>query len=323
MEKDAVKGTITALLGVFVLGAVLSAITFNGPYAYGANVTNDSVVTRVNVWNTEPNITGITIIPDPINLEPGNLTTVTCSVAFFDRNGWRDVTDGGVNATFYAYPAMKSNSADDENHHYTNGSCTGNCSGSGNTGSCDCKFKVEYFANASTWICNATIIDDGGNATTRFFNLSDSKNKSTTISRLIAIDVPSELDYGNLSVTEISGQKIVNITNLGNTHINVSVRGYGGTGTEVAGENRSMICAFNDIPVGMQRYSLENNTQYESMTNVSNSNAVFYPFTLWQRINNNQREFGRDFNFTYWRLKIPLTVGGSCNGSLVFSAVEK
>ena len=96
---------------------------------------------------------------------------------------------------------------------------------------------VAYYANnGSQWTCNFTVMDDN--------NLTSSKTNQTTISGLIAIETPNELDFGNLSVSQTSADKYLNVTNAGNVDINISVRAFANE-TGPNDENLSMNCECN------------------------------------------------------------------------------
>jgi hypothetical protein len=57
------------------------------------------------------------------------------------------------------------------------------------------------------------------------------------------------------------------------------------------------------------------------MKNLTNQ-TVDTNYTLAQRTNDNQDGVREDLNVTFWRLEIPLSVGGLCNGTIIFGAVE-
>ncbi|MCK5282009.1 MAG: hypothetical protein KAK00_01240 [Nanoarchaeota archaeon] len=288
----------------------------------GANRTNESAVTKVWVWNTEPNITSMVVSPSPIDLTPGNVTIVTCTAYVWDYNGWQDVTI--VKSSFYDINEGDGTTAD-KNYRYLNSTC-GNCTSadsSGTNASCSCQFGVWYFANNGTWECNMTIRDRGGNATTRIHLFNDTmQSGSIILNSILGVDISEGvIDYGNLSVTELSDPESVNITNWGNVPINISVREWGGTEeSETNVGNFSMLCDYGNITHGYQRYSTSNFTDYTNMTNVTNTSTVIPNWNL--PVRTNDTHIGKDRNQTFWRIKIPLTVGGFCNGTIMFSGTE-
>jgi hypothetical protein len=318
-KKDLIEPII---LSVFLLVAlILVGLSMITTEVIGVN--NQSTITKVWVWNTEPNITQVYITPAIITLIPGNTTQVNCTAFVWDYNGWADVNV--TNATFYSN-TVSLNSLDSNKNHYTaNLSETCNCSATNddstaNNATCICSFDIWYYAMNGSWTCNMTIQDKAGNATTRHIYFNDTfSNASATINTLVALNVTSEIDYGNLSVTETSTEKTAVITNLGNTQINISVRSYGGTETSHSSNpnNLSMICDYGNISLSYQRYSFKNGIAFENMVNITNTSTLIN-FTISSRTNDTS--LGNSTNSTYWKLNIPLTVGGNCNGTIEFKA---
>ena len=306
---------ITGLF-LFLFVASLVAVTMVTSNVAGWN--NFSTTTKAYIWNTEPNMTQVVVIPTSIDLSPGNTTQVNCSATIWDYNGWSDVNIS--NATFY-HISVNDNSPDDNNNHYTiqdiGNDCS--CSGSGNTGTCNCTFDVWYYATNGTWVCNMTVTDKGGEATERYYYLNSSNNASATINTVVAIDVPAEIDYGNLSVTETSSDMPANISNFGNTPINISVRGYGGTTNPNNPSDLCMECAYGNISIGYEKYSLASGTDYSAMTALTNTSTEM---GLLLPVRTDDNGYGDDTNTTYWKLQIPLSVGGVCNGTLEFVGQE-
>ncbi len=339
------ENILTGCLIFSILVTLLIGVSFTTTQVIGAtNTTNRTVAAKVNVSNTEPNITSMRLDDgvDPtsqIELTAHNATTVTCNATVFDFNGWEDINPNETNATFYIQ-SMAASGATDNNFRYRNASC-GSCrqataaEASGlysqaTTAICDCKFAVQYYANdSSTWRCNMSVRDNGGyqhpdfrlNLTT--FEVSD----VATVTKLLAIDTPSLLiDYGNLSVTETSGEIQLNVTNVGNVDINLTLRGFGGDNDSLdyPGNNLTMMCDYGNISIGNQRYKL--GTEFIGLTGFNNMTILQNQtqrtnLTLRQRENDTERTF--DTNTTLWRLQVPLTVGGLCNGTIIFGAIEQ
>ena len=305
---------ITGLF-LFLFVASLVAVTMVTSNVVGWN--NFSTTTKAYVWNTEPNVTSVTISPTPIDLTPGGTTQVNCSATIWDYNGWADVNIS--NATFY-HISVNDNSQDDNNTHYTadiGNDCV--CTGSSNNAICNCTFDILYYATNGTWICNMTITDKGGEATSNEYYLNSSGNASATVNTVTAIDVPSEIDYGNLSVTETSSDMPANISNFGNTPINISVRGYGGTTNPANPGDLCMECAYGNISIEYEKYSLTSGADYSAMTALTNTSTEM---DLSLPVRTDDNAYGDDTNTTYWKLQIPLSIGGICNGTLQFVGQE-
>ena len=299
---------------LLVLSFVFFGLTIESIGVLGLNVSNQTVIARVNVTNTEPDFYKVVLTQNPIDLTANSATIVTCNGSFYDTNGFDDIKN--VSATLY-YNETISGAADDNNTHYTNISC-GACEavpGTGNqNGSCLCNFAVQYYANPGFWQCNMSINDSGG--------LFVSRNTTLfTINEVLGISVESSvIDYGNLSVTQISKPIRENVTNTGNIPINITVRGFGGD-NETVGQNLSMICDLGtNITVGFQRYYPGNNTLFGDMINLTNQTRQVFNLTVPKRTES--QRLGNSSNSTFWRLQIPSGVAGVCNGTIIFGAVD-
>jgi hypothetical protein len=293
---------IAILFGGGIVLYMLMGIPMITSNTLGANATNGSTLTKVYVWNTEPNISHVFVSPTSIDLNAGNITTINCTAYVFDYNGWEDIDN--VSAHFYDL-SVGDGSTSDNNYRYINSSCQAciSADSSGTNASCTCQFNVLYYANPGQWQCNITVSDGGGNATQRIFHFNDSDNSSAaTITQVLGISVPSEIDYGNLSVTETSQYIPANLTNWGNIPINISVRQLG------------------NISINSEHYFIDNNTLFTDMANLTSNYTRISNLTL--PVRTNDTNYGNDTNTTFWRIKIPLSVGGYCNGTVQFSASQ-
>jgi hypothetical protein len=343
IKKAQLNQIIMIIVGLVILITIILGVTIITNNVIGANITNQTVTTKVYVWNTEPVLNSVVITPDPIVLSADSTAQVNCTGNFFDYNGWQDVgINGSVNATLYHVGLSNASAPDDNNFHYTNNSCVGNTSCSqvntqslnGTNGTCTCTFNVEYYAINGTWACNMTIRDAGINITdpSRKMTFNASKVGTAYLAELIGLNMPSEINFGNLSVTEVSTWIVENITNTGNIEINISAYAFGGDNESAAGANSTvMLCALGNITHGYMRYTTINGTDFSKMFNITfnstnpppiyNGNLTnFSQLSIPIRTNDNSTTLGEDVNQTFWRLEVPLSVGGNCNGTIVFSA---
>lgn len=308
--------TAFALLGLIAFAAfVFLGVVSLGPVTTAAN--NTSVKTYVNVTNTEPQVAAIVISPSPsVDLNPGNITTVTCNASVWDYNGWNDVAV--LNGTFFnSQLSYDYASPDDNNTHYTNASC-GACTqldAFATNASCICSFAVRYYANNGTWTCNVTVRDNNiWLPTDTPLNFSAFGAGNTNINPLIALDLPGSINFGNLTVTQTSTPKTINITNFGNRDMNISLYGFGGENT-TSGHNLSMVCPLGNISIERERYDFDTNPTYANMRLI-NSSPQTTGISIQKLINISDPK--NTTNSTYWKLSVPLSVGGMCNGTLVF-----
>jgi len=293
---------------MLIIGLIIGVAT-TAPSVVGANSSN--VVARLNVTNAAPTLYAVSLNPNPVDLVPGSITQVTCTALVYDLNGWATIST--VNSTLYDISNGYSHfTPDDRNHHYTNSSCSPCTSLGPNNASCSCSFFVEYFANNATWGCNITITDA---------NFTEHMTNTTKINTVLAIGTPPEIDYGDLVSPSYSAERTLDIMNYGNLPINITVRGYGGS-DEATGENKSMLCQMGSISVGWMRYSLSQGQDFSDMFNLSSRDMPISSLTLRVRTNDSNQEYGQDINSTYWKIYVPPSVGGLCNGTIVFSAVD-
>ena len=110
---------------------------------------------------------------------------------------------------------------------------------------------------------------------------------------------------------------VANITNFGNTNINISLYGFGGD-NETTGAGLSMICDVRNITLSNERYGLSSATIYDSMNPVTGAYAPIAGLTIPQQTDDAQPVI----NSTYWRLYVNVTTNpfGICNGTVIFSA---
>ena len=334
--KISIKKRTLAAFAQLMIAALIASVIFMGPvltgnFAAAANITNVTVLTRVNVTNTEPNITSVIVDDDSnspasqIELTPLTTKKVYCNATVSDFNGWADINVTSVNATLYISSVGRQGNPDN-NHRYVNDSCGACTSITATSALCECSFGLQYYTNDSAnWICNVTLSDLGGTASSNQVYLNATRASSAvTVNKLLAINTSSLIDYGNLSVTQTSSEIVHNITNGGNINLNLSLRGFGGTNDSLddAGNNLTMMCDYGNISIGYQRYALGSDNSgiaFNDMTILGNQTRRTN-MSLPARIND--AEFGIDRNSTLWRLQVPMTVGGICNGTIIFGAID-
>ncbi len=298
-------------LGALLGTAFILALVINIAYSYqvGPNYKNVTVDTTVNITNSYPEILSVIVDPNPITLNAGTTKLVKVNATIRDFEGYQDIAL--VNATFYDANVANSTTADDNNFHYTNASCS-LVNGNGFYANYTCHFQVWYYANnGSNWTVNLSVVDSG--------NLSDTAVNTSTINALLAINVTPLIDYGNLAVGDINDPSIeANVTNFGNVLINISVYGFG----NVTGDGLAMVCEQRNISIDNERFDTNPLTAFASM-NVLNVTPKLIPgLQLPQRTNDSAG--GEVINGTYWRIRIPpeTNPAGRCNGSVVFQAEQ-
>ncbi|HOI18567.1 MAG TPA: hypothetical protein PLX15_01755 [Candidatus Woesearchaeota archaeon] len=279
-----------------------------GNYLWNINCTDsygnskDSGLYNFTMNAHYPSIKLIEVDQD-IVLNAGSTKRVFCNVSIEDLNGGSDIKN--VSATFYHNGSL-SEDVDNNNTHYTNSSCV-YIGSIGNIADFECSFYPYYYAISGGWECNVSASDFG--------NLSDTNINTTLIDTLYAINVSlAVLDFGDLAPGHYSEEKVLEITNLGNQQVNVSVLGYGGS-NPITGDGFALSCEHGDnVDISNQRYSLESGFFYDKNQLSSNLNQMNLT------INKQNEPATPVTNATYWQLYLPLVERGVCEGTIRFFA---
>ncbi|MDK2907664.1 MAG: hypothetical protein PWQ87_122 [Candidatus Woesearchaeota archaeon] len=297
MELLIEKETRRTLLGIFLLSFVLTFLEIPSSLAY--NYEHVNVTSKVNVTNAGPEV--LEVRPeDSVVLSAGGYKTVTCNATIRDWNGFNDIDN--VNATLYYY-LNKSSDPDDEDEHYTDSTCVEISNDGQYLANYTCTFDVRYFAKNGTWTCNVSVNDT--------LSYEDSLAENGSINALYALNVTDVIDYGELSVTDISDNITATLTNLGNMYINVSVLGYG----EVEGDGIGLVCEQgSNISVENQRFS-SSLVAWDSKIPLA-STSQDMGFTI-QKPTSEDNPITQN---TYWQLYVPPNPFGGCTGIIRFTA---
>jgi len=312
------------LLEVALFVFVLSF--FNFSLVKGDVGENVSVATSLIVGNVFPEVLNVSLDNNSATVTLVANTTQLVSCVGIVRDYNNDSDFNVARAEFYdLYGGVLYGGADDNNTHYTNGSCniTTNFTSWNEVIDDDylalvnCNFSVWYYANASIWNCTLFINDTQG--------WSATGNDSITIDSLLAIGVPSTINYGTVNATYVSNENLTNVTNVGNVKINLSLSGYGVD----EGDGLAMNCTLGSngtIPIDYEKYNLTATTsgdltltQFEGNYTNLTSAVVVNNMDLFVR-QNDAAQGTDDTNATYWRIYVPLGVAGTCNGTIIFGA---
>jgi hypothetical protein len=310
---------VLEVLLILVILSFLSVPLIGKAYAV-VNHTNVTVVTLLQVGNVFPTIEQVRVnFGTAITLVPNATANATVYIVVRDYNGEADIQN--VSVVLFHNSNSAYGSGDDNNRHYTNATfCAINSSfGDIYQVNITCSVPLHYYAEPGTW--NATIVAYD-NAT-----LTDLNSTTFTVNTLLALGLPNTIDYGIVNATEVSTEKEVNVTNFGNTIMNLSVRGY----AIYSGDNLSMNCtlgSIKNISVHYEKYNITNSlpgpmnlTEFQSnYTNLTGSTVVRRLDLPYRQ--NDVAPFTDDTNSTYWRIYVPLGVAGSCRGNIVFGAVQ-
>jgi hypothetical protein len=306
-------GRARQLTGFTILALLAAVLLFNAfftfSYSRDANYRNVSIDTRVNVTHARPEVLTVTC-DKPITLVAGTYRTVTCNATIRVWSGPSEIAN--VKGIFWDANNASLNSSDLHTNHYTNATCYQNFTYATYYANYTCNFSVYYNAdNGTNWTANLTATSSypfNGTVT----NWSSNSN-TTIINQLLALNVTSLIDYGNLAVGDTSAAQQANVTNFGNININVSVRGYGNT----SNDSLAFVCQFNNISIANEKYSLNATADFATQYVALSSNfTIVNSLMLPQQQNDSQQVI----NNTYWRLYVPPNPFGQCNGTVVFQA---
>lgn len=293
------------LIILLVLGLGLWALPFIAKTAFSQQEINESywVNATVNVTNAAPQVFDVKL-PPVIDLNAYSNTTVQCNVTTYDYNN--DTIR--LNASLF-YNTQSPIGAVDQNYRYLNTSCS-NVSGIQDYQiNWTCTFSVNYFANNGTWYCNATAIDENDAILTN-------QSGASEINPLIAIKMSEVLDYGDYEAGAETDMATANITSAGNRDMNISVEGWG----NAEDDGLAFVCEYgSSIPIGNEAWGLTTPLPFSFMTALTNNPDEIEAFTVPQRTSETEEVI----NTTYWKVQIPMTAIGYCQGKIRFTAVDK
>jgi len=305
---------------VFLFLLFSTLLPYSNLVLAGVSQDNVTVATTLTVGNVYPEIlnTSINDGADSIALSPNATVTIDIRAIARDYNNETDIINASVE--FFDTVASAYGSADDNNNHYTNGSCFLDTSyGDAYEIAVNCTIAVEYYSNNQSWNATVEVVDNQ--------SATDLGSDLITVNSLLAFALPDSINYGVVNATAVSDEQIANVTNAGNTLVNLSLSGYAVT----VGDGFAMNCtlgATQNISIEHEKYNVSAaNTGFFNLTelggNYTNLSAsvVTEQFNLAQRQNDSNR-FIDDTNATYWRIYVPTGVAGTCSGNIVFGALQ-
>ncbi len=291
--------------------------------------SNTSLSTSASVGNSAPtlgtvyvNTTGSTNSQtDPITPADGTTKTVYVNGTYTDLNGCREVassTLGGVKAAFYRSGASGGfNCSADNNNCYQVATSTcviSGCDSSSDTdASYSCTLSLQYYADrtdgspytAQTWVGNVRVMDQ---------SLDNNSDSSTApeVATLLALDIPSSLNFGSLSVGALSSINTVSpFINNGNATT---------LQPELNATAASFVCTTGTIAIGNLMYS---SSSVFAATNTMTTGQVEATLNLHAYTVADAANYPGTTS-TYWRLQMPAAGGyaGTCTATVTAVATE-
>ncbi len=277
-------------------------------------VKSDTVTMQVSLSNAAPLVGAISCTPSSLTPSAGVNTTVFCNATLTDTNGWNDINQSSMNATFYLSATPK-DAADDLNIHYSNGSlssagtaCTFT-GGSGNTVEAQCNFTTRYFITPGTWTVNFTVNDTAG-------DMAISNSTSYTVETILGLNIVESLvNFGSLSLSETSTEKTTTLQNLGNTLIDVNL--------SMAGGILDCPDPYSDLDIDGTdgiRYNLTTSFTFTQGIALTDTATPYTEFDA-NYYNATGTADGTTSKDLYWLLRVPASgVGGTCTGTTTIVA---
>lgn len=253
------------------------------------------------------------IVPnDEIDLNAGSTKYVKCSAFLSDYD---NDSISILNGVLYDSVSSSYLGAESNETNYRNNSCSSNSNLGGDITYVECGFSIWYYANSSNWNCTLKV-GDSLNSTKYGSNL-------TKINKLLAFSLPDSIDYGEVSSLSVSSEIIANVTNFGNSLLNLSLEGYAVN----RGDNLSMNCSQGpnkNISIDYEKYNLTQSNA--GIMTLAEFEAAYANLSSIESIRNFNLGYRTDEYFdnavkpTYWRMYVPTGVAGNCSGNIIFGA---
>jgi len=326
-EKNIIYKIFNKNKKYFLCGLICFAVLFGSLFIQVLKIqASASAATSLTITNSAPaasNVAVTTAVGGNLSLTSGTTKTVTVTLTVTDNNGCEDIDSGSPDTDVIFYRTNVTNgiactpdAEDCYNMVCTQDALSCTAGGADLTATYTCTASVQFYADATdagspnaatTWTAGATPSDNAGAATA---------NTDTTVEMvsLTSLSVTSTIAYDALALgaNTASTDETTVVTNAGNRIIDTQVGGYG-AGT---GDGYSMACTIGNVDVAYEKYSLVAETAYASKTALPSDSS---PDTL-------QTDIAVGAAVTddiYWGMGLPATgVGGSCTGSVVFTAVN-
>ena len=181
----------------------------------------------------------------------------------------------------------------------------------------NCLFDVYYYARPGEWNCTVEVHDYSG--------YSDKNSNVTNMEVLLALGLPAVINYGEVNATYVSDEQTANVTNFGNVQINLSLQGY----AQELEDGYAMNCSLGSdpfIPIYYEKFNLTapnlgdlSLSEFEGFYENLTTTPIIKEFNLDYRQNDEENDA---IEPTYWRIYVPRGVAGTCEGNIVFGAVQ-
>jgi hypothetical protein len=269
-------------------------------------IDNGVAQTEADANNATPVASGVAInSSSPIDLTEGATTNIAVTATVTDNNGCEDIES--VSVKLYK-TSEGAGGADNNNYRYTGtaivdvGTCTPG--GSDLSSTWTVTIPVYYYANTGEWTATITPSDEA---------TGTPANDTETMNTLTALDVTASIEYGALAL----GGTTANTTAFDTVIINTGNKATIGAQVR-SGAATAMTCTVGSIPVGNEKYHAISTTVYGSKTALTAIDATVADVSAAKTTNGTSG----NTDTIGWGLQMPASgVGGSCAGSVVFTAI--
>ncbi len=287
-------------------------------WVLAASAVAEDVNVSANITNVVPYAGSTTMNSGaPVTLTANQTTHVWGTSVIVDDNGCDEIS--AVNATFFRTNVAGGDGATDDPRNHYSAACVsaGDCeSGDDTMETYNCSFDIKWYADPTdvgsiyadhNWTFNVTPHDETSGTSD-----SDVMEMQT----LTSFEIPAlTLDFGVLALdanTTNENHSLL-VRNTGNEAIDMNLRGYGAAELDTY----CMACTVGNVPVGYLEYSNEEFT-YGFGADLANADALSNI-----NLDRGTSVTERPQTLMYFGLGFPDSgVGGTCSGTLVFTAVS-
>lgn len=310
---------MTFVIKSYLIALFAALVLIGGGLAVSNFALADTASTTVDVGNATPQVTAVTITPDPIVLTPNATTAVTITATISDSNGCDDVFASGTITGVLYRSGVTNGSACSNNalncYPFTvveqDDTCAGGADTSGNAVGTS---SVWFFADATdasstfsaeNWLAAITATDQAG--------AKASSTGSAELNTLVALSVQqSTINFAASSGALAAGatSTLADIQRSTTTVDNV-----GNSGIDLSLEGTPMTSGGNSIGFENEKWATST-VGYESLTFTGTSTASAFNLakTTTSTASSSQN--------TFWGIKIPNgTPNGTYSGTNTFSAI--
>lgn len=186
---------------------------------------SDTATGRVDVGNSAPAVSNVKLIDwgasdnnqigDSMSGHQYNYR-VACNFTVSDINGIGDIK---VPVANISHSTSSATGSDDSDVHYSNSSCIMNYSSGTNELTFTCLFRIQYYADAGTWTCDASVYDGSSSRGTG--------SDTATLQSITSLEInQTTLNFGSMSAgTNSSSAQAGQMINIGNVEIDVQISG--------------------------------------------------------------------------------------------------